>query len=328
MARTLPQPLLERLTKQFGPQTVATMLRAFSTKRFPTLRINTLKTTDHAVMDVYREEGIAFERIKNVPHALRIKNRTDEQLLDHHLTKAGHVYLQGIASMIPPLILAPLPGQIVADICAAPGSKTSELAALMENRGTLIACEDNSVRFQKLQNTITIQGVNAQAKNVDSTTLHHEYPETFDAILADVPCTAEGRIDLSDPRSFTFWSQKNITEHAKLQRRLLRSAYRMLKPGGTLVYSTCTLAPEENEEQMKWFIDEHPSMHIEPMTLPVSPIRPTKFGTIILPTAESEGFFVAKIKKENNTPHSQLPLYIPNKNHTLLRYESLRVGTK
>jgi NOL1/NOP2/sun family putative RNA methylase len=297
MARSLPQPLLARLTEQFGPQTVAAMVKSFGTKRLPTLRVNTLKTTDHAVMDVYREEGIAFERIKNIPHALRIKNRTDDQLLEHHLTKNGHVYLQGIASMIPPLVMNPLPGQSIADICAAPGSKTSEIAALMENKGTIIAAEDNSVRYQKLINTITIQGANVDAKNTDSATLYHEYPETFDAILADVPCTAEGRIDLSDPRSFTFWSQKNITEHAKLQRRLLRSAYKMLKPGGTLLYSTCTLAPEENENQIKWFIEEHPSMKVEKATLPISLVRPTPYGTIILPSPDCEGFFVAKLKR-------------------------------
>ncbi len=297
MARSLPQPLLERLTKQFGPQTVASIIKAFSTKRLPTLRVNTLKTTDHAVMDAYREDGIAFERIKNIPHALRIKNRTDDQLLEHALTKQGHVYLQGIASMIPPLVLDPLPNQHVIDICAAPGSKTTEIAALMENQGTIIACEDNSVRYQKLVNAITIQSANVNAKNTDSTTLHHEYPEAFDAVLADVPCTAEGRIDLNDPRSFTFWSQRNITEHAKLQRRLLRSAYKMLKPGGVLLYSTCTLAPEENEEQMQWFCEEHPLMKAQTVILPVSPVRPTPFGTIILPTPECEGFFIAKLKK-------------------------------
>lgn len=301
MARTLPQSLIDRLAKQFGPQNTANVLRAFGTKRLPTLRINTLKTNDHAVMDIYREEGIAFERIKNIPHALRIKNRTSEELLDHPLTKEGHVYLQGIASMIPPLILNPQPEQTILDLCAAPGSKTSQIAALTDNKATIIACEENAIRFQKLQKTLAIQGVQAEAKNIDSTTLHHELPEAFDAILADVPCTAEGRIDLKDPRSFTFWSQKNITEHAKLQRRLLRSAYRMLKPGGTLVYSTCTLAPEENEEQMKWFVEEHPSMKIESIILPISPIRPTKFGTIILPSLENEGFFVAKLKKEGGT---------------------------
>lgn len=304
MARSLPQPLIERLTKQFGPQTVATMVKSFGTKRLPTLRINTLKTTDHAVMDAYREEGIAFERIKNIPHALRIKNRTDDQLLEHRLTKDGHVYLQGVASMIPPLVLAPELGMSVADICAAPGSKTSQIAALMsakigsDSKGMIIACEDNAVRYQKLVNTITIQGANVQAKNTDSATLYHEFPEAFDAILADVPCTAEGRIDTSSPRSFTFWSQKNITEHAKLQRRLLRSAFKMLKPGGTLVYSTCTLAPEENEDQVKWFVEEHPTMHVEKCSFPISPVRPTPYGTIILPTPECEGFFVAKLKKE------------------------------
>lgn len=297
MARNLPQPLLERLAKQFGSQALSNIQKAFATKRLPTLRVNTIKTTDHAVMNAYREEGIAFERVKNIPNALRIKNRTNDELLEHHLTKQGHVYLQGIASMIPPLILDSKPKTNILDLCAAPGSKTSELAALTQNNGTLIACEENSVRFQKLQNTLAIQGANAQAKNVDSTTLHHEFPETFDTILADVPCTAEGRMNISEPRSFTFWSQKNITEHAKLQRRLLRSAFKMLKPGGTLVYSTCTLAPEENEEQIKWLTEEHPSMKVEQISLPVSPIRPTKFGTIILPSTECEGFFVAKLKK-------------------------------
>ncbi len=105
-------------------------------------------------------------------------------------------------------------------------------------------------------------------------------------------------MNLNDRRSFSFWSQKNITEHAKLQRRLLRSAVACLKPGGTLVYSTCTLAPEENEDMIAWLVLEFPFMKPMSITLPF----PTKQGShktaTLLPTSRYEGFFVATLVKK------------------------------
>lgn len=293
----LPQELSARLTKQFGPGAFERMLKAFAAPRKTTLRVNTLKTSDDAVMQTFRDEQIAFERIKDIPHAFMIKNRSDEQMLDHALTKEGKIYLQGIASMIPPLVLDPQPSDLVLDLCAAPGSKTTQLAALGAKH--LTACEDNGVRFQKLQNTISIQGADVDARHVDATLLHHDLPEYFDKILADVPCTAEGRIECSDVRTFKFWSQKNINEHAKLQRRLLRSAVRMLKPGGQLVYSTCTLAPEENELMTQWLVTEFPEMKPEPFSLPLPSTKKVAHGVILLPTEQHEGFFVAKFIKKD-----------------------------
>ncbi len=270
-------------------------------------------------MERFREENIAFERVKDIPHALIIKNRNDDDMLAHPLNKEGKIYLQGIASMIPPLVLDPQPGERILDLCAAPGSKTTQMAALVQEAQTasvirehrpppglplgkgegprLIACEDNEVRYQKLLNTIMIQGTDVDARNVDSTLLHHELPEYFDKILADVPCTAEGRIAFTDPRSYKFWSQKNILEHAKLQRRLLRSAVRMLKPGGTLVYSTCTLAPEENELMTQWLLSEFPKMKPVAFSLPLPSVKKVEHGVILLPTESHEGFFVGKFKK-------------------------------
>jgi len=299
---TLPPKFLERLEKQFGSSGMKNIVSAFGEKRRPTFRANTLKTTDEEVMAVLREENIAFERVKNIPHAFRIKNRTDRELLEHQLCTSGKIYLQGIASMLPPLILDPKPGETVLDLCAAPGSKTSQMAALMKNSGRLVACDDNSVRFQKLENTLKIQGATfVETKEIDASLLRKELPATFDKILTDVPCSAEGRISTSDPRSFSFWNKKNIIAHAKLQRRLLRSAAVCLKPGGTLVYSTCTLAPEEDEQMIEWLLQEFPELKAVAFELPVSTIRKGTNNTIyVLPSKEYEGLFVAKVVKRSD----------------------------
>ncbi len=295
----LPVELSKRLAAQFGSASrVEAGFKAAKDRR-PSFRVNQLKTDDQTVMAALRETQVMFERAKDVPHAFFVRNRTDRELLEHPLNQEGKIYLQGIASMLPALVLDPQPTEAVLDLCAAPGSKTSQMAAMMGG-GRLVACEDDSVRFQKLQNTLRIQGADfVEALHKDATVLHHELPEAFDKILADVPCSAEGRMDLSDPRSYKFWSQKNVTEHAKLQRRLLRSAVRMLKPGGTLVYSTCTLAPEENEGQVEWLLGECPELSSESFVLPVGDVKKwPKGGVTVLPTKDYEGFFVAKFRKK------------------------------
>jgi len=318
MKNNLPDEFLARLEKQFGQSAAKNIIAAFGEKRLPTFRVNTIKATDEAVMAVLREENIAYEKIKDIPHAFRIKNRTDRELLEHQICTTGKIYLQGVTSMLPPLVLDPRPGETVLDLCAAPGSKTSQIAASLSpsfarasegmpypppheacEGGRILACDDNSVRFQKLQNTLKIQGAEfVETKLIDAALLYKEMPEIFDKILADVPCSAEGRISTSDPRSYSFWSEKNIIAHAKLQRRLLRSAVACLKPGGTLVYSTCTLAPEEDGEMIEWLLQEFPNLKTEAFELPVSSIRKGTNKTVyVLPSKEHEGLFVAKVKK-------------------------------
>jgi 16S rRNA (cytosine1407-C5)-methyltransferase len=299
MRDPLPGTLRERLIKQWGAGTYSAIFQAFSANRKPTFRVNTLKSTDEEVMSVMRDEQIMFERIKAVPHAFMVKNHTDDELLEHPLTKEGKIYLQGISSMIPPLILEPKTGERILDLCAAPGSKTTEMAMMAGNIAEIIATEDTEVRFQKLENTIRIQGAKVIARHTDGTLLHKEFPEYFDKILVDAPCSAEGRINVHDKRSFGFWSEKNIIEHAKLQRRLLRAAVGCLKPGGTLVYSTCTLAPAENEKMIEWLITEFPQMKPAEVSFPLQNIKKTAHKTItMLPSEAMEGFFVAKLTKE------------------------------
>lgn len=296
----LPQEFILRLTAQFGTSNTSTILRGFAAKRPTTFRTNLLRTTDEAVMEGLRQAHVMFARVKEIPHAFSVRGIENEAVLKLKLNEDGKIYLQGLTSMLPALILDPQPGEVVADLCAAPGSKTSQMAAMMKNEGKILAIEENSVRYQKLMNTLRIQGATmVEAKLEDATVLHHTSPEMFDKILADVPCSAEGRINLDDQRSYGFWSLKNIVAHAKLQRRLLRSAYACLKPGGTLVYSTCTLAAEENEAQIDWFLAEYPDMKAEVIAIPFSPSITHKNKSLtLLPSASAEGFFVAKMVKK------------------------------
>ncbi|MEI7741530.1 MAG: RsmB/NOP family class I SAM-dependent RNA methyltransferase [bacterium] len=295
----LPEALEERLEKQFGKGGLNSIIKAFGEKRLPTFRINTLRTTDEDVMAVLREESISYERVRGIPHAIRVKNRSDEDLLAHDLCISGRIYLQGVASMLPPLVLDPKAGESVLDMCAAPGSKTSEMAMMMKS-GRLVALEENPIRFQKLQYTLKIQGADfVQAIHADATLAVREYPEVFDKVLVDAPCSAEGRIDLHDPRTTGFWSEKNIVAHAKLQRRLLRAAVGCLKAGGVMVYSTCTLAPEENELMVDWLTTELPMMKTEKIELPAKSVLVHKNKSVtVLPNVEHEGFFVAKLIKK------------------------------
>ena len=294
----LPRDFVARLEKQFG-LAARGVLEAFGKERATTFRVNTLKTTDQEVMAQCREEGIVFERVKEIPHAFVVKNRDEQGLLASDLCRKGLVYLQGLSSQVPPLILAPTAGQSVLDLCAAPGSKTSQMAALMENGGRLVALEKDAVRSAKLRKTLSLQGVTCtEVYEGDAALLCRTWPEEFDCVLADVPCSAEGRIQLTEPRSFAFWSQKNIVAHAKVQRRLLRAGLSCLKPGGRLVYSTCTLAPEENEMMVAWLLQENPLLCAVPTLIPGLQLLFTKpTGAVLLPTQRQEGFFVACVEK-------------------------------
>ncbi|HBP00537.1 MAG: Ribosomal RNA small subunit methyltransferase B [Candidatus Uhrbacteria bacterium GW2011_GWF2_41_16] len=303
----LPDVFFQRLEQQFGRSATDRICAAFESSRFPTLRTNTIKTTDAAIMETFRTDRIAFERIRDISHAFRIKNRTDAEILTHPLCTNGHIYLQGIASMLPPIILDPQPGETILDLCAAPGSKTTQLAALMKNQGHIIACENDEVRFQKLLHTLRLQSATiVEPKCMDAALLRHEAQEKFDRILADVPCSAEGRIRLDEPRTYRFWSPNNASTCAKIQRRLLRAAAECLKPSGTLVYSTCTLAPEEDENMISWFLETFPNFKSIPFDLPLSEIRKTSTGgTYVFPSREHEGFFLAKMQKMFISPVPQ-----------------------
>lgn len=238
----------------------------------------------------------------------------------------GKIYLQSIASMLPVFALEPESGETILDVCAAPGSKTTQMAMIMENIGCIYAIEQNQIRYDKLlhnchlQWATLIEGVKMDARHFLSDTggsivvVDDTADIEFDRILLDAPCSAEGRISLDNEKTYGFWSLDNIIKKAELQKELLEVAFARLIVGGTLVYSTCTLAPEENEWVVSDFLVLHDDAVIEPIDIGLSTRSwwtpgITSFGrnteysdellnaVRILPSDETEWFFMVKIRK-------------------------------
>jgi len=316
----LPEGFSERLQEMFGAST-AREVTATLTERPTTLRVNTLKATRDEVREQLTSDGFRLRPVQWLPLAFVLENRSKRELTDHPLYAAGKIYLQSLASMAPPVILNPHPGESILDLTAAPGSKTSQIAALMERKGTLIANDNNKVRFFKLKHNLELLGAFApddpflRLRLEDGSRLCSEYNEVFDRVLLDAPCSAESRFILRDPRSFGYWKERKVKDMASTQRRLLFSAWRTVRRGGVLVYSTCTFAPEENEVQLSKFLERTPDAEVLPAriselaTLPIltrwkgkelSPL--VQSALRIRPTRDIEGFFIAVLRKSVTAP--------------------------
>jgi tRNA (cytosine49-C5)-methyltransferase len=227
-------------------------------------------------------------------------------LIEHAL---GYIYVQEAASMIPPIVLDPQPGELILDMCAAPGSKTTQIAQYMKNKGMLIA---NDVTHQRLQSL----GINVQRCGITNTVITQMdalwfKDMQFDRILLDAPCSGTGTIRKS-LKTLRMWNPNGIKRLAGMQRRLIEKAFSLLKPGGTLVYSTCSNEPEENEAVVSHLLQKFPDAVVESFKLDIkhgdaitefdgNKYHPdVKHCLRIWPQEnDTEGFFVAKIKKKN-----------------------------
>ena len=222
----------------------------------------------------------------------------------------GYYYIQEISSMLPPLALNPQPGELILDLAASPGSKTTQIAAMMENQGTLLANDFKLDRISILAANLERCGVtNCIVTRNDAISLCSRLSQKgikFDKILLDVPCSGEGTLR-SSPKTFLMWNPKVIKNLSRQQKKFLAFALKCLKKGGTLVYSTCTHAPEENEEIVDFALKNFP-VKIENLSLPIK-CRPgitswkndsyskevSKTCRIYPQDNDSEGFFVSKM---------------------------------
>lgn len=182
----------------------------------------------------------------------------DERPGRHPFHEAGVYYMQEPSAMSVAGFLEARPGERVLDLCAAPGGKTTQLAAAMEGKGLLISNEIHSGRARILSQNVERLGIrNCLVTNETPEALSLRFPAFFHRILVDAPCSGEGMFR-KDPQARTQWSPESVRLCAKRQREILDSAARMLAPGGRLVYSTCTFSPEEDEENAEWFLHVHP----------------------------------------------------------------------
>jgi len=237
--------------------------------------------------------------------------------LEHLL---GYYYIQELASMLPVIALSPKKNEIILDLCSAPGSKTTQLAAKMENTGTIIANEVSMGRLKILASNLERCGVtNTIITRKDGVAFCKRIkkfnPELkFDKILVDAPCSGEGTLR-SSPKTYSMWNIKTVKSLSRLQKQLLKEALEILKPNGELIYSTCTHSPEENEEVVDFILNLEEfkdKIKIEKIFLPeeLKPrqglkkwqdkeyLEDVKHSCRIYPQDNNtEGFFLVKLKK-------------------------------
>lgn len=224
-------------------------------------RVNTIKSVAADVKKRFSGYGIPIKQMEWYEDAFISENPDIGGTLEHF---TGAIYMQELVSMLPPLLLREelKDARFVLDACAAPGSKTTQLAAMMGNRGVVVANDSSYSRTKALKFNLEKTGaINAIITNQDLRNFPHMQ---FDAILLDAPCSAEGTIRKND-KLFAEWSQKSIYSQSRLQKQLITKAFELLAPGGAMVYSTCTFAPEENEAVVDWLLQNHPEAVIEPI---------------------------------------------------------------
>lgn len=276
------------------------------------IRISTADGNNESIINGIKEYGIELESVPNIPNGFRVLKGLEYlgKTLEFTL---GKYYIQSLSSMIPPLVLKPTKEDVVLDLCSAPGSKSSQLAEMMENKGTLYLNESNLNRIQILiSNFDKLNFVNFGAIKYKGELLSKVFENTFDKILVDAPCSGIGILQKKGEVS-NWWNLPRAEKIAELQFRLLVSALKMLKPGGEMIYSTCTLTVEENELNLNKLLKKYP-VKIEEIKLPVKshpaltnyngePLNPEieKAHRIIPWEVQSEGFFVCKLKKTGET---------------------------
>lgn len=281
-------------------------------KRKVSFRINKLKTNWEDVLKILDKKWLIYSKVNFLNDAYILENWTEKDLWDLDIFKGWKIYLQSIASQIPVSFLDLKSGDKVLDVTAAPWSKTSQIASILNNTWEIIANDNNAIRIDKLKFTLGRQWIkNTKVIKHDATKLSELYNEnTFDKILADLPCSAEWRINLNNEKTYSFWSEANIKRNYKVQKEILKNIVKLLKVDWILVYSTCTIAPEENEWIVHFILSNFKELTIEPITLDYKYARVwiTNFWDTIynkkvdnslrcLPSEETEGFFVAKFRK-------------------------------
>ncbi|MEK7165916.1 MAG: RsmB/NOP family class I SAM-dependent RNA methyltransferase [Patescibacteria group bacterium] len=312
IASQLPASLRSRLEELIPADLLEEVWQVLRDRRPTTLRVNTLKISPVALVDSFRELGVILEPVAWNPQAFVVINTGLLELTKMLLYKEGYCYVQSLSSMVPPLVLDPVGGEKILDLTAAPGSKTTQMAAMMKNTGEIVANDISHVRLMKLKANLKMQNAtNVTVVKSPGQLIWQKYPEFFDKVLVDVPCSMEGRISLTDPKTYFEWSEKRIKQLSVRQKYLLRSGISSAKVGGSIVYSTCTLSPEENEGVIDWILKKEKGVVVlETIEVPGINFSPgltswrnnqyessLSLTRRIMPSRKMEGFFVAKLKK-------------------------------
>jgi len=303
--QSMPLWIIEELLENNTIEEVEEICKNLNLTPCVSIRVNNVKTTKKELEEIFNKNSIQYEEGELDDFLILNKAKNIENIEGF---KEGLFTVQDESAGLTCLVLNPKEGQMVLDACSAPGGKTTEIAALMNGKGYILANELDKLRCERLKYNVEMQGANiVEIVNGRGEKIGENYKEQFDKVLLDAPCSGEGRFTIYNVQSYKQWSEKTVNELVKIQKKLFKSAYEALKPGGTLVYSTCTLNRQENENIIEWALDNF-EIKQEEVKLEVKQMIPA-FNTNsnkeiskakrILPSKEMEGFFVAKfIKKE------------------------------
>lgn len=296
----IPEFLIERLENQYGKDLVKEIIEGYKKQRKVTFRVNTLKTTVEGIEKVLDEKNIEYKKVSYYKEAFIIENIRENEIEKLECYKNGEIYMQSLSSMLPPIILEPKESTDILDMTAAPGGKTTQIAAITKNKARITAVEMNKIRAEKLKYNVEKQGASAvyimeqDARKIDSFF-------SFDSILLDAPCSGSGTININDVKLEKTFTRELINKSIKSQKTLIRKAIEILKKGSELVYSTCSILREENEDIINEILKTK-KVEIVNINFPgieELPKLPSKIkGTLcVMPNEEYEGFFVTKLKK-------------------------------
>ena len=274
------------------------------------IRCNTLKISPNNLLKKLKKKWDIKQPFPKYPEIILVTSQLEPGGLGNSIEHIlGYYYVQEISSMLPPIALDPKPEEFILDLFAAPGSKTTQIAAKMDNKGTIIANDLKIDRIKILSSNLERCGVsNTIVSRKDAIAFCSKLSKTnfkFDKVLLDAPCSGEGTLR-SSPKTFNIWNPKIVKKLSRQQKKFFAFAVKLLKPGGTIVYSTCTHSPEENEEVVDFALKNFP-LKLESISLPLKS-RPgitkwenksfskelTKTCRIYPQDNNSEGFFISK----------------------------------
>lgn len=296
----LPDFFKELLQKQYSKEDILKIVSGYNSKRYVTLRINTLKTTSEEVQKKLQQSNIKYKINELNNNAIIIENAKEKDIQELDIYENGEVYLQSLSSMLPPIVLEPKEFEDILDMAAAPGGKTTQIAAITNNNANITACELNAIRAERLKYNIEKQGATSvYVMQKDSRTIDDFF--SFDRILLDAPCSGSGTLNVNDENAFKYFTPKLIEKSIKAQCALLKKALTILKPGKEMVYSTCSILVSENEDVVNKILKEVNAeiVPIEIAKMEELPMLAVKIpGTIcVCPNEFYEGFYIAKLRK-------------------------------
>lgn len=300
IALTYNQPiwLVEHWNQEMGPEATEELCAWFNEKPYLTARINTLKTDIGGCLKDMREAGWEVSQDLDFDDIIYIDHHIGS-LEDSKFVRDGYITFMDKASAMVGRVLSPKPGDSVLDTCAAPGGKTMHLANLMKNQGSIVACDIHEHKLALMEeNAKRLHVKIVTTRQQDGTQIPSSQANTYDCVLVDAPCSGLGILQKKlDMR----WRKEAsiLKDLPSLQLAILEKAAMTLKPGGKLVYSTCTLNHRENQDVVKAFLDQHKDFYLDPIGPDELPLTPVDGMVTVQPAKDDmDGFFIARMRKE------------------------------